>query len=103
MGLVWFVLSLYAMFECAWHGKLQWSPGWNAIIFPTGTLATSTMQLADAMDSPAWRIITTILVVFLVIVYLGNLAGTMWKISRGELLIVRADPRVKTILSEKER
>lgn len=103
MGFVWLIFSIYAMLERACQGTLKWSPGWNSLIFPTATLTTSCSQFAIEMDSPAWRVITTILVVSMVIIYLVNVVGTVWKVSKGELLIVREDPRVKKRMEEREK
>jgi tellurite resistance protein TehA-like permease len=95
LGGVWLILSLCAMVDRAWHRELAWTPAWNAIIFPTGTLATSTLVFGAEMDSPFFRVITAILTLFLVIVFFINIFFSVWKTFRGELLIVREDPRVK--------
>jgi len=101
LGAIWLILSLTAMVDRAWHRELKWTPAWNAIIFPTGTLVTATLLFGELMDSPFFRVITAILTLFLVIVFFINSFFTLWKIARGELLVVREDPRVKKALEEK--
>jgi tellurite resistance protein TehA-like permease len=93
MGSIWALLALIAMIEKAWQGQLKWNMSWNSIIFPTGTLTTSFLLFSTELDSPAFRAITTGMVILLVVVFVLNLAFACWKISRGELLIVRRNPR----------
>ncbi|KAK5069925.1 hypothetical protein LTR64_007893 [Lithohypha guttulata] len=95
MATVWAFLALFAMLEKAFNKNLSWSPTWNSIIFPLGTLTTSTLQLSIEMDSPAWRTITTALVIILVIMFFINLGFTTWNIIQGKLLIVKENPRVE--------
>jgi tellurite resistance protein TehA-like permease len=101
LGIIWTVLSTYAMVEKAIQKELSWTPGWNSIIFPTGTLCTSFQLLSVEMDSTAFKVVTCIMVVILLVVFLLNLAMTIPKIAVGKLLIVRADPRVKHLEKEK--
>jgi len=100
LGAVFFILSLCALVDRAWHRELAWSPAWNAIIFPTGTLVTSTLLFAEVMDSPFFRVVTAMLTLFLVIVFFINVVFTLWKAFNGELLVVREDPRLKARLAE---
>ncbi|KEF54177.1 uncharacterized protein A1O9_09972 [Exophiala aquamarina CBS 119918] len=101
LGAIWLILAFCAMIDRAWHRELKWTPAWNAIIFPTGTLVTSTLLFGELMDSSFFRVVTAMMTLFLVIVFFVNAAFTLWKIGRGELLIVREDPRVKKELEEK--
>jgi len=95
LGIIWTIFAVYAMIERAVQKKLSWTPSWNAIIFPLGTLTTSTSLFGIAMDSPAWRVVTAMLIIVLTGVFFVNLGFTLTKIWRGELLVVRIDPRVK--------
>jgi tellurite resistance protein TehA-like permease len=99
-GAVWLVFAILAMLDRAYHRQLVWAPTWNAIIFPTGTLATSTLLLGTDLDSPFFRVMTVILLLFLILVFFINVAFSLWKIFKGELLIVREDHRVKEQLKE---
>ena len=105
LDIVLLFLAMYAMIECAVQRKLVWAPNWNSIIFPTGTLATSTLRFGVEMDSPAWRVVSAILIIFLVVVFLLNLGFTITRIWQGRLLVVREDPRVKEKMEmwQKER
>lgn len=93
MSSVYALLALYAMVERAFQKQLSWTMSWNSIIFPIGTLTTACNAFAIAMDSPAWRTVNTALVLILVILFLVNTAFMALKIVKGELLIVREDPR----------
>lgn len=103
LGIVWSLLSVYAMIECAWKKELSWNPGWNAIIFPMGTLFTSTTLFAVSMDSPAWRVVTAGGIITLAVVFLVNLSFALTWIVQGKLLIVREDPRVKKMMEEEQK
>ncbi|KAK5219082.1 hypothetical protein LTR72_008264 [Exophiala xenobiotica] len=93
LAAVWLVLAFIGMLDRAYHRELVWAPTWNAIIFPTGTLATSTLLLGTEMDSPFFRVVTVILTLFLILVFFVNLGFTVARIVDGRLLIVRNDPR----------
>ncbi|KAK5042862.1 hypothetical protein LTR84_012435 [Exophiala bonariae] len=95
ISVIGLVLALYAMFERAFNKELTWAPTWNSIIFPTGTLATSFLYFSMEMDSPFFRTMMTILLLFMISVFFLNLAFTAWKISQGQILVVREDPRMK--------
>ena len=93
MSSIYALLAFYVMVERAVQKQLSWTMSWNSIIFPIGTLATACNLFSIAMDSPAWRTVNTALVVILVILYLVNVVFAMMKVMKGELLIVRDDPR----------
>lgn len=93
MGVVWALMAFVAMVESAWKKELKWNLTWNGIIFPTGTLTTSFLLLSIAMDSPAFRVVTTGLVIFMVLVFFLNTGYTIVQISKGDLLIVRKNSR----------
>ena len=103
LGTLWFLLAVYGMLERAWKRELTWTPAWNAIIFPNGTLATSFSVFAIEMDSPAYRVITCIFIIGLTIVYLINLVMTFLRISQGKLLIVKEDWRVKQQIEDDQK
>lgn len=56
------------------------------MVFPIITLDTALLQLAKAMDSPAFRVLATALFVLLMIAYLTNLTLTIWSVCKGDLL-----------------
>ncbi|EXJ61876.1 hypothetical protein A1O7_02306 [Cladophialophora yegresii CBS 114405] len=103
LGAVWLAFAFCAMIDRAYHRQLIWAPTWNAVIFPTATLATSTLLLGLELDSPFFRIVTAILVVFLVLVFFVNVAFTLRGIFKGQLLIVKDDPRTKGQLDERPK
>lgn len=94
MGCMWAFVALYVMIERAYRRELKWTPAWNSIIFPTGTLATSFLEFSIEMDSPAFRTVTAGLLIILVIMFFVNLGFTIFEIARGRQLMVKEDPRV---------
>lgn len=103
LGVVWSIFAIYTMVERAVQRNLPWSPTWNAIIFPMGTMTTSTTLFAIEMDSPAFRVITAGLLTLLVLFFFINLFFVILRISQGRLLIVREDPRVKQRLQAEQK
>ena len=95
LGAIWLAFAFCAMIDQALRRQLVWAPTWNAIIFPTGTLATSTLLLGHELDSAFFKVVTVILVIFLVIMFFVNIAFTLRGIWEGKLLVVREDPRRK--------
>lgn len=93
MGIIWVSMAIAAMAESAWKKELKWNLSWNSIIFPTGTLTTSFLLMSKEMDSPAFRVVTTALVIFLVLVFLLNVGFSIVRIWQGKLLIVRKNSR----------
>ena len=103
LGVIWCVLGIYCMLERAYEKKLRWTPSWNAIIFPNGTLTTSFIIFAEEMDSPAYRVVATIFTLALLFVYFVNLGFTLVRIWQGKLLVVTEDWRVKKELVERQK
>ena len=97
MGCIWALMALCAMLEKAWQRELKWNMTWNNLVFPTGTLTTSFLLFSIEMDSPAFRAVTTALVIVLVLVFFFNFVSAVWRISRGEILIVKKNPRARHI------
>ncbi|OQU98840.1 hypothetical protein CLAIMM_04564 isoform 1 [Cladophialophora immunda] len=103
LGAVWLGFALVAMLHRIVNRELTWAPTWNAIIFPTGTLTTATLLLGTELDSAFFKIVTVIQLIFLILVFFINAAFTLLKICRGELLVVREDPRLKQALGTKPK
>lgn len=103
MAVGWIVLAFCALIREMLRRELRWSPEWNSIIFPTGTLTTSFLLFGVAMNSPFFKVMTGILLVFLLIIFFVNLAFTIWEVARGRLLIVREDYRVKRPMEEEQK
>lgn len=102
LGIIWLILGILGMLERAVKRELHWTPAWNGIIFPNSTLTTSFLLFAIDLDSPAYRVITVIMIIALVIVYLVNLVYTVLRVSQGKLLIVREDWRVRKLMEEQK-
>ena len=103
LAVIWCLLGIWCMLERAYEGTLTWTPSWNAIIFPNATMTTSFLVFAIEMDSPAYRVIATMMTIILLILYLINLGFTVLRVCQGKLLIVREDWRVKKELEEQQK
>jgi tellurite resistance protein TehA-like permease len=103
LGFIWLSFAFIAMFQRAWERKLKWAPTWNAVIFPTATLVTSVLLLAEELDSAFFRVLTAVFVVFLTAMFLVNFGFTVVGIWKGKLLIIRDDPRVNARIHDREK
>lgn len=103
LGVIWLLLSFYAMLERAYCKTLRWTPAWNAAIFPNATLTTSFSVFAIEMDSPVYRVITCVLIICLVVLYLFNLSMTLLRVYQGKLLVVREDWRVLQAIGDQQK
>lgn len=64
---------------------------WWSVVFPTVTLVTAWSQMANAMDSPAFRGLTAALYMIVVLLYLLNWAGTIRGIVTGDLVWAKSE------------
>lgn len=103
IGFVFMGFGIIGMIRRAVRKELYWAHSWNSIIFPTGTLVTSMSLFSEEMDSPTFRVVNSIMLICLVMVFLVNVGFAGWNISQGQLLIVREDPRVKKQMEEEEK
>ncbi|KAI1610381.1 voltage-dependent anion channel [Exophiala viscosa] len=102
MATIWLIVAFICMIERAVKKELSWTPAWNSAIFPVGTLITSLSQFSIEMDSPFFRVMTAIGLVWLIILFFVNLGFTLWQISQGKLLIVKENPRAKQELEQQK-
>lgn len=118
----WFVIGIYGIIESSIknRSRAQYSMVWWALIFPvgsccyssllievyvnknTGTLDTAWQSLADSMDSPTFRVLTTGLFIILVICYFGNWFFTIKGVIRGPLFFGKTKEEMRE-MNEKER
>ncbi|KAJ9618651.1 hypothetical protein H2203_008853 [Taxawa tesnikishii (nom. ined.)] len=75
----WITVAWYIVIEAMLH-KLPFNLTWWSMIFPMGVLTTALINLSVAMDSPAFRGLSTALLLFLLIIYFYNLVMTLYKI-----------------------
>lgn len=77
----------------------------NSHAVPNATLTTSFLLFSIEMNSPAYRVVTCMCIILLVVFFFINLWFTVLRIWQGKLLIVRDDWRVKQKLegSQKEK
>lgn len=95
MAIMWLFLAVYVMLQRAFEKQMSWSLTWNSIIFPIGTLTTAFNAFGIQLNSPTFNVLNTALVLIMVTMFFVNLAFTTLKVAKGELLIVKEDPRTK--------
>lgn len=93
LATMWLILASYSMIEQTFMKKMKWAPTWNSIVFPCGTYTTACLQFSIEMDSPAWRALTAIGLIIIVIFFFINTAMTAIGVAKGEEMIVKEDPR----------
>jgi tellurite resistance protein TehA-like permease len=93
IGIFWLLFSLYAILSSVLQRTATWSPAWYSTIFPVGTLNSALTLLSEEMDSPSFRVCSTGLFILLSLNLLINLGFTVRGVVKGQVLIVREDPR----------
>jgi tellurite resistance protein TehA-like permease len=95
LGVFWMTYAVYGILEATFKKEVKWTPAWYSTIFPTGTMNSAMIFFSQEMDSPTWRVLATGLLFILIISALANLAFTIRGVARGQVLVVRDDPRQK--------
>src|ERR1700712_2260056 len=71
-AIFWIIIAYFAIIQAMLYKRLRITLVWWSTIFPMGTVATATVQLANAMDSPAFKVVACILLVFLLMIFFTN-------------------------------
>lgn len=103
LGVIYLILGVWLVISRAQQGQLKWALTWNAFIFPNSTLTTSFLVFANQLDSPAYRTLSCVMIVILVVAYLTNLGFTIVRTWQGKLLIVRDDWRIQARREEQQK
>ena len=95
LGLDYFmiVMALYGLLRGAVKRELSYSLLWWGTIFPLGTTTVAWSTLSIAMDSPAFRVLSTALFLILLIGYFVNWGFTVWFCVKGDLLVKSHEER----------
>lgn len=72
-------------------------------MFPIVTFDTAMIQLAKSMDSPAFRVLSTALFMFLLVAYLTNWALTIWFVFKGDIFFPQVQLPAKDGEAHRER
>lgn len=113
--LFWLICCLFGILEGAYMRQLSYNLTWWATIFPVGktstlpvsliirkrsklidlapaaTMATAFLELSISMDSPAFRVLTTVFLLLLLVNYFVNWGFTLYHICTSDLLFKKAD------------
>jgi tellurite resistance protein TehA-like permease len=92
LGLVWYTLAMVITIEHALRNKAYFSYttfsiGWTAYTFPIGVWATATTQLAKELDSPAFKVIGTVISLQVVMQWAYVFVMACWKGWRGAIFV----------------
>jgi tellurite resistance protein TehA-like permease len=80
------VIAVYFVLEYAFKRQLSFSMTWWTTIFPLGTVNLGLIALATSLNSPAFGVLASALLVLLVVDFLCCSAFTLRGIVRGGLL-----------------
>lgn len=103
VGIIYLIFGVWLVINRARQRQLKWALTWNGFIFPNSTLTTSFLVFSEQLDSPAYRVLTCIMLVILVVAYLVNLGFALMRIWQGQLLIVRDDWRIQARREEEQK
>ena len=56
MGIAWIILAVMSIFSVVRKGKVPFSMAYWGMVFPHGTFAILSVQLAKVLDSPFFRV-----------------------------------------------
>ena len=84
--LFWLMFALYFIVDGAAQRKLSFTMTWWSTIFPVATLNIALLNLSIEMDSPAFRVLTTGMLLILLIDYFICWGFTFWGIWEGRIL-----------------
>lgn len=102
LGLLFMVFSIYVIVEAAFKRQHKYSLVWWSTIFPIATVNTAFIAFATDLDSPTFRVLSTIFLLLLLIDYFINLAFTLRDILLGKLLNGKRSERPFNSEREKE-
>ena len=92
LGLVWYTLAMAMTLDHGFRNTVYFSPksfsiGWTAYTFPIGVWATATTQLASELDSPAFKVLGTIVSIQVALQWFYVFVMTCWKVCEGTIFV----------------
>ena len=92
LGLVWYTLAMVMTLDHGFRNIIYFAPksfsiGWTAYTFPIGVWATATTTLATELDSPAFKVLGTIVSLQVVFQWLYVFLMTCWKGWQGSIFV----------------
>ncbi|KAK1830828.1 voltage-dependent anion channel-domain-containing protein [Podospora conica] len=90
MAVLWLLLGLVGVLR---RGRERWSPLWNGVMFPVGTVALAAARLGTGLGERAFSVAAVVLVVCCAVLWVVNLGFTLVGVVAGRVLVVRKDPR----------
>ncbi|KAK4159955.1 putative malic acid transport protein [Cladorrhinum sp. PSN259] len=96
MGTFWWVWAVTGILRAATGKRMRWMgipyglSAWS-LVFPWGVYTNAAVQLAKLLDSPAFRVWSTVLAVALVLIWLWNMGMTIRGLLNKKLLGLEDD------------
>jgi tellurite resistance protein TehA-like permease len=92
LGLVWYALAMTITIDHAFRNRsyfsyTTFSIGWTAYTFPIGVWATASTQLAKELDSPAFKVIGTVVSLQVVLQWGYVFVMACWKGWHGAIFV----------------
>lgn len=92
LGFMWYILASVIFIEhCirnrSYVGLQSFSIGFTALTFPIGVWATATTELATELDSPAFKVIGTVVSIQVALNWLYVFIMTCWKAANGTIFV----------------
>jgi tellurite resistance protein TehA-like permease len=79
----WIFMAYFAIIQALIQRKLHFGLTWWSTIFPMGTVATATADLGTAMNSPVFKVVASIILVFLSLIFVVNTLLTVPMVLKG--------------------
>lgn len=98
---LWFALALIGVADVFIKKQATYTLTWWSVVFPTVTVTTAILQLANAMDSPAFRGIYCALTMFIAIAYNLNLGFTIRGIINGTVIFGKTQAEIEDGIMKK--
>lgn len=76
---------------------------WWSVVFPSVTLTTAWLELATAMDSPTFRVLTSALTVLIAIAYVVNMGFTIRGVLNGSLIFGQSQVEIEDGMMKKAK
>jgi tellurite resistance protein TehA-like permease len=92
-AIFWMIVSYYAIIEGLVRHTIHPSLFWWSTIFPVGTVVAAFASLGKDLDSPAFKIISVIIFIFLVSIYIVDACFTIPMTLSGEFLGLQKSSR----------
>lgn len=100
-GYLWLGFAALGTLDIFVKRRASYSLVWWSLVFPSVTVTTAFLELAESMDSPAFRALTCAMAVMITIVYLLNWGFTIQGLLTGKLIFGKSELEIEDELMRK--